>query len=88
MSGTKFKNVTDAHHKSFRDDPNDASLTMQAVELAVDTEGAVLSNLKTLEMKGISLDDYICAGDEIVSLTDGTLIKAEVCTAIISSYYY
>ena len=31
MAGSKFKNVTDATVKSFRDDPNDASLTEQAV---------------------------------------------------------
>lgn len=41
-----------------------------------DRETAVLVNLKTLEMLGISLDNYVVVGDEIVSLTDGTLIKA------------
>lgn len=39
-------------------------------------EAAVLANLKTLEMFGIPLDDYVLADDEIVTLEDGTLIKA------------
>ena len=41
-------------------------------------EEAVLVNLKTLEMLGIPLDNYIIVDNEIITLNDGTLIKASL----------
>jgi len=39
-------------------------------------EGAVLANLKTIELFGLPTDDYLLADDEIVTLDDGTLVKS------------
>lgn len=41
-----------------------------------DREAAVLTNLKTLEALGESLDNFVIVGDELVALSDGTLVKA------------
>jgi len=41
MAGTKFKNLRDSHHKSYRDDPIDDSLTVQAVTVVNSSEAFV-----------------------------------------------
>ena len=68
-------NTKDNEQRKFKPDSDgDTAVNILGNQLV---EMAVLTNLKTLELKGISLDDYICADDEIVALSDGSLVKAD-----------
>lgn len=41
-----------------------------------DRETSVGVNIETLELLGIDTSNFIIVGDELISLSDGTLIKA------------
>lgn len=43
-----------------------------------DRETAVLANIKAVELLELTFDDFVFADDEIISLADGTLIKANI----------
>ncbi len=73
MADPKSTNRGDNEANKFVNNPeNEVSVNV----VSFDTETAVLANLKTLELLGINLDEFVVVGDEITSLTDGTLIKA------------
>ena len=65
----------DREKQSFKIDEN-SEISNIVWDAKASREAAIANNLKMLELLGISLDNYVVADDEIISLSDGTLIKA------------
>lgn len=70
-------NRVDREKAKFREDSS-GNTVVAVNDTLGGREAGAHTNLKTLEMLGITLDNYVVVNDEIVTLSDGTLVKVEV----------
>lgn len=74
-------NIRDREHAKFRETATGETAVAVTIENAAADdsvrEATVLTNLITLQLLGISLDNYVTVGDEVISDSAGHLIKAD-----------
>ena len=75
-SPKRVDDIRQREHDKFHDPDDDAGTII--LTQTRDIEAAVTNNIKAIELLGLNFDDFVFAGDEIVSLNDGTLVKASL----------